>query len=135
MGGGACVASVASADQPAVTSSPTPTEEPTETPEGPTAAEMEQFVEDYVALAVEDSRSSFEMLTPAFQVESNGMDGYRGFWQTVRDATVRNVEADPEEMTVEYTVDYVLKNRETDSDDVRLHLVHEDGRFLIAEED
>lgn len=124
-----------SADQPNVTSSPTPTEEPTETPEGPTAAEMEQFAEDYVALAIEDSQASFEMLTPAFQVESKGMDGYRGFWQTVSDATVRNVEADPEEMTVEYTVDYVLKNKKTDSDDVRLHLVHEDGRFLIADED
>ncbi|MDP3890963.1 serine/threonine-protein kinase, partial [Nocardioides sp.] len=77
------------ADAPEATDSPTQTQEPSPEPDEPTAEGMEQFIADYLATVTEDPGASFQMLTPAFQEESGGLQGYRGFWRTVRSASIR----------------------------------------------
>ncbi len=78
------------------------------------------------------------MLTPDFQAQSGGIEGYRGFWDTIESAELQTVTADPDALTVAYTVDYVVdgpgnSTRETTSD-VNLTLVFEDGTYKIAAE-
>jgi len=105
----------------------------------PNAQDMERFISDYLATAVSDPQTSFGMLTPEFQAESGGIEGYRGFWDTIQSADLRTVQADPEALTVAYTVDYTVEgpgnspSRESSSD-VNLTLVFEDGTYKIAAE-
>ena len=113
------------------TSESDPTDEP---PAGPTAADMRAFITDYLATAPSSPETTYEMLTPAFQEESGFLEGYAGFWGTIETAEPVEVNADPQAMTVAYTVDYVAENGEETSDDVVLRLVYQDGRYLIAEE-
>ena len=44
---------------------------------------MEDFISQYLATAPTDPEATFQMLTPEFQEESGGIEGYRGFWDTV----------------------------------------------------
>jgi hypothetical protein len=74
------------------------------------------------------------MLTPPFQEQSGGLEGYRGFWETVESADLRSVSADPGSLTVEYTVDYDMKDGRSVSDDVQLALVMAEGTYKIAGE-
>ena len=60
-----------------------PTEDPGTTDGGATAASMRSFVQDYFATVTSDPEASFEMLTPEFQAESGGFEGYSGFWSTI----------------------------------------------------
>lgn len=99
--------------------------------DGPTAADMEQFAEDYVALAVSDPESAFDQLTPAYQEESRGLDGYLGFWGEVTEASIDSVSADPEDLTVSYTYTY-RRSGERTTEDVTLQLVFRDGEYLIS---
>ena len=72
------------------------------------------------------------MLTPSFQAASGGIDGYRGFWDTIRTATVTSFStADPDTLTVGYTVEYTRTDGSTAQDDVSLQLVYQDGDYLI----
>ena len=107
-----------------------PSDEPT-----PTADGMEGFMEDYLATAPSDPEAAFDMLTPQFQEQSGGIEGYRGFWGRVASADLVSFSADPEALTVTYTVEYVLKDSgEKTSDEVSLALVLQDGDYLIAGE-
>ncbi len=103
-------------------------------PAGPNARDMRAFVADYLATAPSSPETTYEMLTPAFQEQSGFLDGYAGYWGTIESAELVDVSADPQAMTVAYTVDYLAKNGEETTDDVVLRLVYEDGRYLIAEE-
>ncbi|KRF30559.1 serine/threonine-protein kinase [Nocardioides sp. Soil805] len=112
-------------------SSESPTEDATPVA---TRREMTAFIEDYLATVTSDPRASFAMLTPQFQQASNGFEGYSGFWGTVESATPRDITADPESLTVTYTVDYVMESGREDTDDVSLQLVRQDDTYLIAGE-
>lgn len=116
------------------TSSDTPTDADSSEPPKPNEADMEAFVDDYLATAPSNPEATYEMLTPAFQEESGFLEGYAGFWNTIETAEPVEVSADPQALTVAYTVDYVTKNGDESTDDVVLQLVFEDGRYLIAEE-
>ena len=100
----------------------------------PTADGMEQFIEDYLTTVTSDPESTFAMLTPAFQEQSGGLDRYAGFWSTIESAKVRSVSANPQDLTVSYTVDYTRTDGSQVTDDVTLQLVYEDGDYLIAGE-
>ena len=95
---------------------------------------MSDFVTSYLSTVTSDPRSTFEMLTPQFQQQSNGYAGYSGFWGTVESASPRDVTADPKALTVSYTVDYVMTNGRQSTQDVTLQLAREGDGFLIAGE-
>lgn len=101
---------------------------------GPTAEGMETFIADYLATAPESPQATFEMLTPRFQEASGGFGGYSGYWNTIQSAELVEATADPEAMTVAYTVDYVKIDGEEVTDEVVLRLVYRNDRYLIAEE-
>ena len=103
--------------------------------DAPTADGMEGFMEDYLATAPSDPATAFEMLTPDFQAASGGLEGYRGFWDTIETADLTAFSADPEALTVAYTVEYQKARRAaTVTDDVGLALVFQDGTYKIAGE-
>lgn len=103
-------------------------------PAEPTAEGMEAFITDYLENAPSDPRSTFEMLTPRFQEASGGYGGYSGYWNTIDTATPVAIDADPDALTVAYSVDYVKADGSQTSGDVVLGLVFRGGRYLIAEE-
>jgi serine/threonine protein kinase len=103
-------------------------------PEQPTAEGMETFISDYLTTAAADPSESFPMLTKDFQAASGGYEGYAGFWDTIESARLVDVSADPEALTVAYTVDYVRTDGSEASGDVVLGLVFRNGRYLIDEE-
>jgi serine/threonine protein kinase len=122
---------------PTETATETPTETPTETqtPDAAsTGAAMETFVTDYLSLVTTDPDAAFQRLTPGFQQDSGGYDGFVGWWSTVQSATPSAIQTSPEELTVSYTVDYVMKSGERDTQQVVLQLLQQGDGFLIAAE-
>ena len=113
------------------TSSPDPDPEPA--PEV-TAAGMETFVEDYLAMVTSDPKEAWENLTPAFQDASGNFGTYQGFWKTIDSAQVVSVTADPDSRQVTYTVEYVRADGSTTTDQVTLQLEGTDGEYLISAE-
>ena len=61
----------------------TPSSSTSDEPVAASAEDMEAFIDDYLSLVTQDPEAAFEMLTPAYQEASNGIEGYRGFWDTV----------------------------------------------------
>lgn len=126
-------------DEP--TSEPTssePTSEPTSdaptTPPVDTRQEITDFVTTYLATVTSDPRATFEMLTPEFQAESRGFEGYSGFWRTIESATPSNIQVDPEALTVSYDVSYRTVSGGRDNGSVSLQLERTDDGYLIADE-
>jgi hypothetical protein len=92
---------------------------------------MQSFIRDYLSTAASDPQSSFAMLTPSFQAASGGIQGYRGFWDTIEQATPTSITADPSSLQVSYSVDYVKTDGSRSSDSTSLQLVFKDGSYLI----
>ena len=101
---------------------------------GPTAEGMEDFVRTYIDTVVRDPETGFEMLTPAFQQASGGLEGYEEFWGEVDSAKVDSVDADPDELTVRYTYTFHRGPGKPETDTVTLELSYSDGTYLIADE-
>lgn len=99
-----------------------------------TAAGMEQFIRDYLAMVTSDTRAAFEELTPEFQAASGNYGGYQGFWRTIKNAQVLSVNADPDTRQVTYTVEYVRDDGSSTTDEVTLQLEGTDGAYLISDE-
>jgi len=95
---------------------------------------MATFVQDYLATVTSDPRTAWGQLTPEFQAESGGFGDYRGFWSTIESAAVRDVQADPDAMTVTYDVTYTKTDGSTVDDSVTLILEQAGDGFLIAGE-
>ena len=96
---------------------------------------MQAFVTDYAALAVDDPRTSWQMLTPDFQKASGGFGNYKKFWDQWSSAIPANIEADPDALTVTYDITYTREDGGPDeSDTVTLQLVEDGDGFLIAGE-
>lgn len=108
-----------------------PIETPTEEPDAVLAGEMEQFVQAYLGLVISDPAEAFALLTPEFQEESEGLEGYLGWWEGVRSADVSDITADPARMQVSYTVSYEFHQGRPDTQDVTLRLVEYEGTFQI----
>ncbi len=95
---------------------------------------MDEFITTYLATVTSDPESAFDQLTPQFQEASGGYDGYLGWWSTVRSAEVVDIQSNPSDRTVDYTVTYVMKTGRSDTQQVRLQLQREDDGYLIAGE-
>ena len=117
---------------PSKAESPSPSKSPSQSE--PSAEEMSAFVEDYLSTVTSDPETTWNQLTPGFQEASGGFESYSGFWGGIESATPSNVQADPEAMTVSYSVDYVEQGGGTSSDQVTLELVQRGDRYLIAGE-
>ena len=118
--------------EPSATSEPEPSASPASAAD--TKEQMDAFISSYLATVTTDPRAAFEQLTPAFQEASNGYDGYMGWWGKVRSAELASVSSDPSDLTVGYTVDYVMKSGERTSQQVRLQLTQDGDQLLIAGE-
>lgn len=99
-----------------------------------TREQMDAFITSYLATVTSDPEAAFERLTPEFQEASGGYEGYMRWWGRVRSASLSEIESDPSDLTVGYTVDYVMKSGARSSQRVRLQLVRLDDQLLIAGE-
>ncbi|MGN0065797.1 MAG: protein kinase [Nocardioides sp.] len=114
-----------------------PTDQASDDPAADTAATeaaMEAFIGDYLATVTSDPEEAFGLLTPAFQAESGGLEGYLGWWRTVRDATLLNIKADAETLEVSYSVKYDMKDGGKSTSRVNLQLERLDDSYRIAGE-
>jgi serine/threonine protein kinase len=100
---------------------------------GPTEDGMTAFIRDYIDAAVSDPASAYDMLTPAFQEQSHGLQGYEDFWDQVRTAKILSISADPDALEVSYRYRYVRPGGPT-VEDVTLQLSYDNGTYLIAGE-
>ena len=84
-------------------------QQPSTTPASSEATDkgITSFIESYLATAPKDPEATFAQLTPEFQDQSGGLDGYSGFWDTIATATPSNIEPDADNLTVSYDVAYV----------------------------
>jgi eukaryotic-like serine/threonine-protein kinase len=110
----------------------TPEDSGSAAPEDPTAEEIEEFASGYVSTAVADPEEGFALLTPAYQRASGGLDGYTGFWGSVR--AVRDfemVDADPGAGTATYDYTYRRAGAGTVTERVELTLEQQPGGGLL----
>jgi hypothetical protein len=99
-----------------------------------TREQMDAFITSYISTVTSRPRRAFDQLTPEFQAASGGFEGYMGWWGTVESATIREVASDPSDLTVGYTVDYVMESGERSTQRVRLQLERLDDQLFIAGE-
>jgi serine/threonine protein kinase len=99
-----------------------------------TREQMDAFITSYLATVTSNPRAAFEQLTPEFQDASGGFEGYMGWWGKVESASLAEVASDPSDLTVGYTVDYVMKSGDRNTQRVRLQLERLDDGLLIAGE-
>lgn len=99
-----------------------------------TRQQMDAFITSYLATVTSDPRAAFAQLTPEFQEASGGFEGYMGWWGKVESASLAEVASDPSDLTVGYTVDYVMKSGDRSTQRIRLQLERLDDKLLIAGE-
>jgi eukaryotic-like serine/threonine-protein kinase len=99
-----------------------------------TRAQMDAFITSYLATVTSDPRAAFNQLTPEFRRASGGYEGYMGWWGRVQSASLAEVASDPSDLTVGYTVNYVMTSGERITERVRLQLERFDDQLLIAGE-
>lgn len=104
---------------------------PSSANEGPTAEELEGFTADYLTTASNDPDEGFTLLTPAYQQESGGLQGYKEFWAGVSDLDVQTVRGDPEALTVSYTYSYDFEG-DRRTEDVTLQLEESADSYLVS---
>jgi len=119
-------------DQPSRSSA---TSAPTPAVQRPTAAGMERFVSNYLATVARDPVVAWTRLTANFQSASGGYQRYIAWWGGLEQATVRSIEADPEDLTVEYDVRYDWAKGagkgKLRHDKTTLELTFNQGQYLI----
>jgi serine/threonine protein kinase len=101
--------------------------------EAPTAESMTAFVENYLETVDDDPETAFDLLTPDYQVESEGLAGYESFWGNVTNVRVESIDADVENLMVTYTYTYNLRGEGNREDTVLMQLEETDDGFLIAD--
>ena len=127
----------------------TPTEEsPTEespTEEAPTssapppneARAMTTFVQRYIQAALADPETAWEQLSPRFQQDccDGDIGSYTGYWNTIENATLRDVVADPRSMRVSYVITWDPEGeRGPEDENVTLTLVRGGDPYLVDDE-
>lgn len=100
-----------------------------ESTEPVSAAELEDFARDYVALASRDPEQGFRLLTRSYQQQS---PRYREVWAAIDDPRILAITPDPLAMSVSYTYRYSLPGGASRTEDITLRLVERGDRLLIA---
>lgn len=120
----------------ASTSEPTsePTSDAPTTQAANTRRDITEFITTYLTTVTTDRRATYALLTPEFQAESGGFQGYNGFWRNIASAEATNIEVDPESLTVSYDVAYRTVSGDSSNDSVTLQLQRTDDGYLIAGE-
>jgi serine/threonine protein kinase len=132
-GDGGSGASSGGSGSPSASASHSDSAGPSSSADAPTEEGMTSFIRNYIGTAVSDPAAAFEMLTPEFQRQSGGLQGYESFWGEVHNAKIESISADPGSLQVSYRYRYNRPGGPT-VDDVTLRLVHQDGQYLIAAE-
>lgn len=122
-------------DDPTTAPTSEPTDETPETPPANTRREVTDFITNYLSTVTSDQRATYAMLTPEFQADSGGFEGYSGYWRSIASATPSNIEVDVEALTVSYDVAYRTATGRSDNDSVTLRLERSGAGYLIAGED
>lgn len=121
-------------DEPTSEPSSEPTSDAPTTQDANTRSDIKEFITTYLATVTTDRRATFAMLTPEFQAQSGGFQGYSGFWRTIASAEASNIEVDPEALTVSYDVSYRTVAGDSSNGSVTLQLQRTDDGYLIAGE-
>jgi hypothetical protein len=121
-------------DEPTSEPSSEPTSDTPTTQDANTRNDITEFITTYLATVTTDRRATYAMLTPEFQAESGGFQGYSGFWRTIASAEATNIEVDPEALIVSYDVAYRTVAGDSSSGSVTLQLQRTDDGYLIAGE-
>ena len=99
-----------------------------------TREQMDAFITSYISTVTQDPKAAFEELTPEFQELSGDYEGYISWWSKVRSAKLTEVNSDASDLTVGYTVDYVMKSGDRNTQRIRLQLQRFDDTYLISGE-
>ena len=111
-----------------------PTQQPTSSAPAPNqAAAMRAFIQQYIETALADPTRSWQQLSPRFQQEccNASVGSYAGYWNTIADASLRDVVADPGTMQVSYVITWDPTDRPPEDENVTLGLVRRGGGYLI----
>ncbi len=121
------------ASTPSTASQSAPSSASAEPPTGGgSAAAMSAFVQQYVDTALADPAAAWDLLTPRFQQDCCTSEGsYAGYWNTIETASLRDVKANPGQMTVAYTITWDPVDRGPEDEDVTLGLVENGDGYLI----
>jgi hypothetical protein len=95
---------------------------------------MEDFVSGYLDTVTRDPATAFAQLTPGFQEASGGLTAYEQFWGGVEKAKLLSIQANPDDLTVSYTVEYNRGHGDKRTDSTTLQLTYDGGQYLIADE-
>lgn len=112
----------------------------TSTPKArPTAAGMEAFVRDYLDTVARDPALAWSQLTSEFQDQSGSYQDYIDWWGGLKKATVKSIDANPDDLRVTYEVRYDWENDEEKGklkqDQPTLELAFDGSGYLIAGEE
>ncbi|WP_340540676.1 serine/threonine-protein kinase [Nocardioides sp. GXZ039] len=124
------------------TTSETPTPPPSSEPSTPTSSapaeptekQIKDFVRNYIPTAVSNPEAGFQLLTPAYQAASNGIDGYAGFWGNVVNAKILSLDADADALTATYTYRRNMRGSGPVTETVTLQLVQTDAGDLLIDD-
>ena len=121
------------ASTPSTASQSAPSSASAEPPTGGgSAAAMSAFVQQYVDTALADPAAAWDLLTPRFQQDCCTSEAsYAGYWNTIETASLRDVKANPGQMTVAYTITWDPVDRGPEDEDVTLGLVENGDGYLI----
>ena len=133
-GGNGTTAGGARTPSTATTPPSSPAASPTSSPSaGPTEDGIRAFVSTYLTTASSDPAQGFAMLTPAYQRQSGGLQGYERFWGNVQKIhDVSDVLPSMDPLGVSYRYTYTLRGAGKRTENVQLRLVYKDGHYLIS---
>lgn len=114
----------------AASSTPTPSPDAETDATSPDAV-LEGFAGDYLTEASNNPEAGYTLLTPDYQRESGGIEGYRSFWGKVSQLDIESIRGDAARSTVSYRYSYEYEG-DRRTEDVTLRLEKSGDSYLIA---
>ena len=107
---------------------PEPSPEPTTSSAAPDEGAV-AFIERYFATVPEDTDTGWSMLGPGGK--SVGRDSYEGWWDSVEDVRVSDIEPAGSGETADVTLTYTMKDGRVETERQRLDLLRSESGWLI----